>query len=66
MTRVRNALKDKGHYARKAVGYTVLCLLLPAIAFAEFGRWLGERIYGFTSKLHRWMRPCLYARRERS
>ena len=64
MTRVGHTLKDKGHYGRKVVGYTILCLLLPVILLCEGGRWLGERLYGLTSKLHRWMRPCLYARRE--
>jgi hypothetical protein len=64
MTRVGHTLKDKGHYGRKAVGYTVLVLLFLPIVLCEGGRWLGELLYKQTSRLHRWMRPCLYARRE--
>jgi hypothetical protein len=63
MTRVGHTLKDKGHYGRKAVGYTILCLLLPVAVLCEVGTWLGERLSGRVSKLHQWMRPCLYARR---
>jgi hypothetical protein len=64
MTRVGHTLKDKGHYGRKAVGFTILVFLLPVIALCEGGRALGELLYKQTSRLHRWMRPCLYARRE--
>lgn len=63
MTRVGTSLKDRGHYGRKAAGYTILVLLLPVVLLCEGGRKLGEVIYTLTSRLHRWMRPCLYAKR---
>jgi hypothetical protein len=63
MTRVGHSLKDKGHYGRKAVGYTILGLLFLPVVLCEGGRVLGEVIYSqIVSKLHKWMRPCLYRR----
>lgn len=58
--RVEGTLKDRGHYRRKAVGYTALGLLLPVIAACELGRAAGDLLYLQTRRLHRWMRPCLY------
>ena len=65
MTRVGHTLKDKGHYTRKAVGYTILALLLPVAVLCELGRILGEHIDRRVVHLHRWMRPCLYTPRNK-
>jgi hypothetical protein len=61
MTRVQGTFKDKGHYGRKAVGFTIIGLLFPFLVIGEGGRKLAEAIYGVAEKLHKWMKPCLYA-----
>lgn len=63
MTRVKGTYKDRGHYTRKAVAYTVVTLMFPVYALCTVGEKLGEVIGNASSRLHRWSHPCLYAKR---
>lgn len=62
--RVGSTYKDRGHHARKVAGYSLLGLaFLPYSICYGLGRvaeWFDHRV---TPRLHRWMRPCLYARK---
>lgn len=60
MTRQGHSLKDKGHYPQKIIGYTALVLLIPVILFVLAAEKVEPYLDKATSRLHRWMRPCLY------
>lgn len=64
MTRQGNSLKDSGHYPQKIIGYTALALLIPVILFVILAEKIEPHLDKATSRLHRWMRPCLYVSKD--
>jgi len=62
--RVEGTLEDRGHYTRKIAGYTALTLAaIPYVVCFFLGR-AAEWFAAYpVRRLHRWMRPCVYARR---
>lgn len=62
MTRVDGTLKDRGHYARKAVFWAYALSTCPFyFAFYTAGKF-AEHMVGVSMRLRAWSKPCVYRR----